>query len=295
MWKGDKPMKKYTMKDFDQEFPDDDACLEWVKNYRWPDGIHCIKCQKITKHHKVKNRPCYECDYCGNQVYPTADTIFHKSATPLRTWFQVIYRMASTRCGISAKQIERETGVTYKTAWRMFRQVRTLFEQDSPAFIGEVEVDETYVGAKKHGKRGRGAGGKSKVIGIAQREGRVLASVIPDVKRKTILPHILKQVNKKQVNKQAVLYTDEFPSYDTMTSIGFTHLRVRHHDKEYVRGRIHTNSIEGFWSLIKRGIAGVYHSVSPLYLQSYINEYAFRYNHGKSEMPMFKIFLSQIS
>ncbi|MEE9541698.1 MAG: IS1595 family transposase, partial [Candidatus Bipolaricaulota bacterium] len=112
-------MKKYTTRDLNTEFPTNDACLDWIKDHRWPDGIHCVKCDKVTKHHKVIGRRCYECDYCGHQVYPTANTIFHKSSTPLKIWFEAIYRMASTRCGISAKQIEREMGVTYKTAWRM--------------------------------------------------------------------------------------------------------------------------------------------------------------------------------
>ena len=172
----------------------------------------------------------------------------------------------------------------------MFREIRTLFNDNSQPLFGEVEVDETYVGGVRKGKRGRGAEGKSKVIGAAQRQGKVIAQVVEDVKRHTIVPFTVQNVDRK-----AVLFTDEFPSYDTMARIGYRHLRIRHHDKEYARGQIHTNSIEGFWSLVKRGISGVYHSVSPLYLQLYLNEYAFRYNHRKSEVPMFKIFLSRIS
>ena len=137
-------MNKYTRKDFDQTFPTDDACLEWLVNHRWPEGINCPVCGKVTKHHKIVKRPVYECDSCGHQVSPLANTIFHKSSTPLRTWFQAIYQMPSTRCGISAKQIQRETGVTYKTAWRMFHQIRTLFTDDTGRLVGEVEVDETY-------------------------------------------------------------------------------------------------------------------------------------------------------
>ena len=283
-------MKNYTTKDFDTEFPTDEACLEWLKNLRWPDGIHCVKCQKITKHHRIKNRTSYSCDYCGNQVYPTAGTIFHKSATPLRVWFQAIYRMASTRCGISAKQIQRETGVTYKTAWRMFKQIRTLFDEDIQSLTGEVEVDETYIGGKKHGKRGRGAEGKTKVVGAVERNGQVVAQVIPDVKRHTLVPFML-----RKVDRNATLFTDEFPSYDHMTRAGYNHKRIDHHSKVYVNGNIHTNNIEGFWSLVKRGISGVYHSVSPQYLQSYVNEYAFRYNHRNADTPMFKIVLNRIS
>ncbi|MFC1982103.1 IS1595 family transposase [Chloroflexota bacterium] len=283
-------MKKYTTKDFDREFPTDEACLEWIKNHRWSNGIECPKCNRVTKHHKVTGRPCYECDYCGHQVYPTAGTIFNKSATPLRVWFEVIYRMASTRCGISAKQIEREMGVTYKTAWRMFHQVRSLLGEDIASLDGEVEVDETYIGGKRKGKRGRGAEGKSKVVGAVQRGGKIVAQVVPNVKRNTLVPFMA-----KKVSRNATLFTDEFPTYDTMARFGYNHKRIDHHSKVYVRGNIHTNSIEGFWSLVKRGISGVYHSVSPQYLQLYLNEYAFRYNHRKADAPMFKIFLSRIS
>ena len=115
-------MVKFTKKDFDQMFPDDETCLEWLFRYLYPNGtVFCDKCQRETKHHRVVSRPSYSCDHCGHHVHPTADTIFHKSPTPLTTWFYAIYPMAATRCGISAKQIQRETGVTYKTAWRMFK------------------------------------------------------------------------------------------------------------------------------------------------------------------------------
>lgn len=282
-------MKKYTTKDFETEFPTSEACFEWLKDHRWPEGIHCQKCQKVTKHHRIKNRSSYTCDYCGSQVYPTAGTIFHKSATPLRVWFQVIYRMSATRCGISAKQIQRETGVTYKTAWRMCREIRSLLGGDIEKLGGEVEVDETYVGGKGTGKRGRGASNKTIVVGAAQRKGKVVAKVIPNVKRSSLIPFMV-----KKVDRNATLYTDEFPSYDHMARYGFNHKRIEHSTKVYVRGNIHTNSIEGFWSLVKRGISGVNHAVSPKYLQCYLDEYAFRYSHRQAEEPMFKIFLSRI-
>ncbi|MFC2024280.1 IS1595 family transposase [Chloroflexota bacterium] len=146
------------------------------------------------------------------------------------------------------------------------------------------------MGGKKPGKRGRGAEGKSKVVGAVQRSGKVVAQVIPDVKRQTLVPFMA-----EKVSRNATLFTDEFPSYDHMTRLGYRHKRIDHSSEVYVNGNIHTNSIEGFWSLVKRGISGVYHAVSPQYLQLYLNEYAFRYNHRKSEMPMFKIFLSRIS
>ncbi len=282
-------MEKYTIQDFNKQFPDDDSCLEWLVNHLYPNGIRCPKCQKVTKHYRIRGRTAYSCDICGTHTYPMAKTILRKSSTPLRFWLYAIYLMASTRCGISAKQLQREFGVTYKTAWRMFTQIRKLLNQDTDPLHGQVEVDETYIGGRREGKRGRGAEGKSKVIGAAQRNGKVIAKVVPDVKRHSIVPFINQKVNRK-----AILYTDEFPSYDHMTRIGYKHHRIEHSARVYVRGHIHTNCIEGFWSLIKRGISGVYHSVSPKYLQTYLDEYAFRYNHRKDRIPMFLTILGQL-
>ncbi len=289
-------MRKYTTKDFEHEFPTDDTCLEWVKNHHYPNGIHCPVCDKVTKHHRVVSRPCYECDNCGHQVYPTAGTIFHKSSTSLRTWFQVIYRMASTRCGISAKQIQRETGVTYKTAWRMFRQIRTLLGETG-TLKGEVELDETYIGGKainmhatKQAKlTGRGTADKIPVFGAVERKGRVIAVKVPNTDRITLMPHV-----KKNVAPATTIYTDEMSAYDPLTENGYNHQVINHSEHIYVRANVHTNTIEGFWSLVKRGISGVYHSVSPKYLQSYVNEYSFRYNHRKDETPMFKVVLARV-
>jgi transposase-like protein/ribosomal protein L37AE/L43A len=289
MKKGVKEMNKFTTKDFDGIFPNNDACLEWVKNHRYPNGIECPVCKKVTKHHKVSKRPVYECDYCGHQVSPLASTIFHKSATPLRVWFQAIYRMSSTRCGISAKQIQRETGVTYKTAWRMFKQIRTLLNETGNMLSGKVEADETYFGGARQGKRGRGAGSKAIVAGVVQRNDRVIATKVPDVKAHTLMPLI-----QQHVSPNSTVFTDEFCSYWGLASMGYDHQTIPHGEKVYVMGDVHINTIDGFWSLVKRGIGGVYHSVSPDYLQSYVNEYSFRYNHRKDETPMFQTFLNQI-
>jgi transposase-like protein len=282
-------MQKFTIKDLDAKYPDDDSCLERLKNKRWPNGIECPICKKVTKHHKITGRQAYACDYCGHQMSPTAGTIFHKSATPLRIWFQVMHRMASTRCGISAKQIQRETGVTYKTAWRMFKQIRTLLAETNPMFTNEVEIDETYIGGKRTGKRGRGAEGKTAVVGIVQRQGKITTTVVANTKRSTVMPLITKNVARK-----SVIYTDEYPTYDIVDRLGYHHETVNHGAGQYVIGDAHTNTIEGFWSLTKRGISGVYHAVSPKYLQSYLNEYEFRYNHRNDETPMFELFLNRI-
>ncbi len=269
---------RFTLTDFNTQFLDDSACLDFLKEQKYPSGlVSCVKCGKERKHHRVTGRPAYACDYCGSMISPMAGTIFEKSSTSLRTWFYAMYLMSATRCGISAKQIQRETGVTYKTAWRMFKQIRTLMSESISLEGSAVEMDETYVGGKnknKHlGKRrgaiGRSTDEKTPVFGMVQRGGCVVAKVTPDVKTKTIYPII-----HERVLPASIVYTDDYPIYDGLANEvnGYDHRRIQHAEKVYVMGDIHTNTIEGFWSLIKRGIGGVYHSVSRKYLQSYLDE-----------------------
>ena len=279
----------FTAKHLKKHFSTDEECLEWIMNHRYPDGILCVSCKKITKHHKVKSRPVYECDRCGHQVSPLAGTIFHKSSTPLTVWFDAIHEMATTRTGFSAKSLQRRTGVTYKTAWRMFKQIRTLLDENAGILDKEVEIDETYIGGRRHGTTGRGADGKTAVIGIAQRKGKITTEVVTDTSKYTVMPIIAKNVSPK-----TIIYTDEYPVYNMVSKIGYKHETINHSKDEYVNGNIHTNTIEGFWSLVKRGIDGCYHAVSPKYLQSYLNEYQFRYNHRLEEQPMFLSVLNQI-
>jgi transposase-like protein len=285
-------MLAYTLKDFQRQYPDDATCLEWLKNRLYPDGIFCEACNAITKHHRVKSRPSYSCDHCGHHVHPTADTIFHKSPTPLTIWFYAIYLMAQTRCGISAKQIQRETGVTYKTAWRMFKQIRSMLADEKSGPIGgfgrKVEMDETYYGSRSEGKRGRGTD-KTPVVGMVQRKGQVRAFVAADVKADT-----LRGLIKEHVLPRTMVFTDDFRSYNGLDARGYTHQRINHSERVYVAGEVHTNTIEGFWSLIKRGIGGVYHNVGRHYLQTYLNEYSFRYNRRFDTQTMFTSFLHQI-
>jgi len=282
-------MEKYTINDFNKQFPNDDACLEWLKTYLHPDGITCKQCGKVTGHSKLSKLPVYSCNRCGGHTHPMSGTIFEHSRTPLKQWFYAIFLMSATRCGISAKQLQRELGVTYKTAWRMFHQIRTLMQSTPHTMSGEVEVDECYIGGPKPGKRGRGAGGKTPVFGLVQRQGDVDAMAMADLRASTLYPII-----KERVLPDSVVYTDEYNIYDRLESHGYSHKRVRHHAKIWVLGDAHTNTIEGFWSLLKRGINGVYHAVSQKYLQSYIDEYAFRYNHRKDEQPMFLTILGKV-
>lgn len=282
-------MQKFTLKDFHQRFPDDDVCLDWLRHNLFPETIECANCHKQAKFYRITTRKVFGCEHCGHQISPTAGTIFHKSSTPLTTWFYVIYQMAQTRGGIAAKQIERETGVTYKTAWRMCKQVRHMLYETKPKMNGPVELDESYFGGRRHGKRGRGAEGKTAVFGMVERGGSVHTFVVPNVRRESIIPLV-----DAHVAREAQIYTDEMHTYKALPALGYKHATIPHAEKVYVLGNVHTNSIEGFWSLVKNGIRGVYHGVSSKYLQSYLNEYAFRYNNRKSVTPMFDLFMRRV-
>jgi transposase len=290
-------MQTFTIKQFQATFPNDDVCLDWLRDKRWPERIECPGCHKASKFHRIRGRKAYECDHCAYQLSPTAGTIFHKSRTPLTSWFYAVYLLAQTRTGISAKQLERELGVTYKTAWRMFTQIRKLMDEEIDPLSGAVEVDETYIGgrdrnrhsSKRSGSRGRGATGKAVVVGAVQRKGNIVAEVAPDVKAQTVIPFI-----KSYVMPKSTVFTDELLSYQSVERQGYVHERVHHAARVYVSGSAHTNTIEGFWSLVKRGISGVHHVVSSKYLQDYINAYTWRWNHRDDESPMFSLLLGRV-
>ncbi len=288
---------KFTIREFNQRFPDENACLDAIRDMVYPNGIECRTCRQIRLHHRRTGRKQYSCDYCGTLVAPLAGTIFEKSSTPLKSWFYAMFLMASTRTGISAKQLERELGVTYKTAWRMFSQIRKLMTEDV-SLSGRVEADETYLGGKsrfKHkskrdGKDGRGASGKVPVIGAVERKGKIAVMVAPDASAKTIMPFL-----KAKVMPKSIVFTDEWRSYDGLTKAGYRHERVHHGAEVYVIGEAHTQTIDGFWSLCKRGIGGVNHVVSHKHLQSYMDSYAFRWNHREDETPMYDLLSAKIA
>lgn len=284
------PMVKYTLQDMRERFPDDDTCLDWLRYKLYPAKIYCPNCEKPRKHHRITTRKKYGCDFCGHQISPTAGTLFHKSDTPLVLWFYAIYLMSQTRTGISAKQLERELGVTYKTAWRMFKMIRSRLDEGRSVFSGDVEVDETYIGGARKGKRGRGAANKTAVVGIVERKGKVKATVVPDTKADTVLPIV-----EETVEKGATIHTDEYSVYNKLGEKGYDHQRVSHSDGEFVRGNSHTNSAEGFWAQVKNAVNGVHHGVSPEYLQEYVNEYAFRYGHRNDVTPMFVTMLDTVT
>ena len=291
---------RYTIMDFNREFPDDAACLEHLKEQRFPGGVvPCAKCQQERKHYRINGRPVYSCDHCGTQISPMAGTIFEHSSTSLRLWYYAMYLMSSTRCGISAKQIQRETGVTYKTAWRMFKQIRSLLSEPDMQLEGSaVEVDEMYHGGFRKGGGGRrlrndkGELSKVPVVGLAERKGRVKAIAVTDTKSATLLKTV-----REHVLPKSIIFTDEYNSYDGISRMkeGYTHKRIRHASKVYVVGDVHTNTIEGFWSLVKGGIRGVYHSVSQKYLQTYLDEFSYRYNRRDQGNLIFTSLLKRVA
>jgi transposase-like protein len=293
---------QYSLMEFMQSFPDDRSCLDYLWREKYSaDGSHayCPKCDKERKFHRVKDRPAYDCDTCGYHLHPTAGTIFHKSPTSLHLWFYAMYIMASTRCGVSAKQLERELGVTYKTAWRMFTLIRNeAMARDDGPLSGDVEMDETYIGGKpRQGEIARqrrkglnphqagqaaGRAKKTTVFGMVERGGKVAAHVVPTNFQDDALRHI-----ETRVMPAASIYTDEASAYTPLKKKGYNHRRIHHAQKVYVDGDVHTQTIEGFWSLVKRGIGGTHHAVSAKYLQGYLNEYVWRYNRRDSGRAMF--------
>ena len=191
--------KQYTVKQFRADFPDDDSCLDQLLALRYGEGPVCGGCNRETKYHRISGRRCYGCQWCGFQVYPTAGTVFEKTRTPLTDWFYAMYLMTATRNGVAAKELERQLGVTYKTAWRMAHQIRKLMAQldaEKPKSSGHIEIDETYCGGKRKGKRGRGAAGKTIVMSMLERDGDIKTKVIPDVKRNTLQPIIQEHVEE---------------------------------------------------------------------------------------------------
>ena len=181
--------------------------------------------------------------------------------------------MANSRNGVAALEIMRQVGVTYKTAWRMMHEIRKLMDDCGPKLSGIVEADETYVGGKRPGKRGRGAAGKTPVVGIAMRRGGVKAKVIETVEAQTLIPFI-----QKSVEPGTGVVTDELPAYNHIEGFGFKHTAINHAAGRHVAGRTHTQTIDGFWSQLKRSIDGTHHHVSRKHLQKYVNEFAFRYS-----------------
>jgi transposase len=270
---------RYTIKDFNKQFKTDAACLDYIFQQRFPEGATCEKCGVKDHFYPVVSRRSYACQ-CGFQLYPTVGTIFHKSPTSLKTWFFAMFLMTASKNGVSAKELERQLGVTYKCAWRIAHQIRQLLSEEPTMLKGVVEADETWVGGRH--KFEEKFSSKTPVVGLLERGGDVIAKVVEKVDSHTLVPNI-----KDNVEGGSTIMTDELRAYKPMPKSYYRHYVVKHSAKEYVRGMCHTNSLEGFWSQLKRSINGTFHSVSRKHLQKYVNEFSYRYNRRKSETPMF--------
>ena len=271
LWSIFKCKMRYTYKQFKTEYPNDETCLKSVLENRY--GNTCPKCGTVgTKFYPIKGRKGFACLSCRKHIYPLAGTIFHKSETPLWDWFYAIYQFSVAKNGVSAKELERHLGVTYKTAWRMCRQIRLLMQQDADLLSGQIEIDETYIGGRHIRRYGRSK--KQVVFGMVERNGSAKVKQVKSSGARVLLPEIT-----KGVELASDIFSDEWRAYKTLKRRGYTHTTVNHSTLEYVRGSAYTNTIEGFWSQLKRSLDGTYHAVSPKYLQSYLNQFVFQYNY----------------
>jgi len=269
------------------KFATEERCIAHLEKLRWPDGPRCPKCggDRISKFEAAgktgKNRYLYECMPCSYQYSITVGTIFHDSHMSLTRWFVAIYLICSAKKGISAKELQRQLSVTYKTAWYMAHRIRVAMQEDKDfcqKFSGIVESDETYVGGKQKGLRGRAVStNKVPVVAIKERtSGKIRMKVLSDVSSTSLSDFI-----RENVAPGSKMHTDEFKSYLWLDTSEFAHGAVNH-SQQYVRYEgdeaIHTNGCENVWSLLKRGIVGVFHKVSAKYLPLYLNEFEFRFN-----------------
>jgi len=278
---------KYTFKQFQADLPDDAACLAKLMEIKFGGTkLTCPGCGTVdAQFHAMGKRKAYACQECGHHIYPCAGTIFHKSSTKLTHWFFAMYLMTSTRHGVAAKELERQIGCTYKTAWRMAHELRKLMataDRNWP-LSGHVEIDETFIGGRRLG-RGvkRGMENKTVVLGMVQRDGRVIAGPIPNRLKETIEPIV-----QRNVKRGAKISTDEHGAYNELAGLGYNHGTVNHAADVWVDGITHTNSIEGHWSQLKRSIRGTHVHVSSKHLWKYVSEFSYRRNMRHSHSAMF--------
>ena len=281
--------KPITLQKFFKQFPDDDTCLEHLFNVRFGQGHTCPKCERKAKWYRIQAERAYSCQHCGHHLHPTAGTLFERTRTPLQLWFYAIYLFTATRHGVSGKELERQLGVTYKCAYRMGQQIRqhmAMLVGEKPLF-GEIEVDETYVGGKRPGSRGRGAKGKTVVFGMMQRGGDVMTKVVPNAKTRSLRPHII-----ENVEQGSTVHSDEWFAYRNLDKQGYKHKTVNHGAGEYARGDTHVNSIEGYWAHLKKSINSTHIHVSKKHMEKYVKEFEYRFNSRKNPEQMFPELIS---
>lgn len=272
-------MTTQSVLQFFERFPNDEACLDHLWTVRYGDQMECPKCGKPSKFHRVKKRPVYECAWCAHQISPMAGTPFEKSRTPLQKWFYAMYLFTTTRHGVSAKELQRQLSVTYKTAWRIGHEIRKYMgEVDGNAPLGgagvDVEVDETLIGGSVKGKGMGYKGNKTCVVGMLERDGELVTKVVSARDKVS-----MKGVILSNVLPGSTIQTDEFGGYKDIDQSGYNHVKVNHKLGEYAtKDGAGVNGIEAFWAQLKRGINGTHVHVSRKHLPKYLGEFEFRYN-----------------
>lgn len=273
----------YSRQDLDRDFPTEQAARKWLFNHRYPQSPTCTHCKRSSKFYLLRSAPAFICGYCRHRTSLLKGTIFEASQTPLRLWYHALYLMATNKAGTSAKQIERELGVTYKTAWRMLNQIRTLMVSTTP-LTGVVEVDETFMhpnpfkrssARMKYGIDARRKG--DVVLGIAERGGGVRVFSVPSTGARSLLPIIT-----DTVEDGSTVHTDGYRGYATLKDKGYTHKTTDHGKYQFYTPDSSTQNIENFWSTWKPRMKGTYKHVSSKYLEAYASEYAFRYSYRNS-------------
>lgn len=271
--------KSLTLRQFLDQFPTEELCLDHIMRQRFGIEHECGSCGREAKFYRVAKRRSYACEWCGYQVFPTAGTPFDRTRTPLRDWFTVMFMFTTTRNGVAAKRVQRELGVTYKTAWRMCHQIREYMAAvDGDGPLGgpftTVEIDETWVGGEREGFGMGFTGNKMAILGMVQRGGDVILRFIPNRRRTTLHGHV-----RENVKPHGTVCTDEFSSYDDLEMHGYSHKRVNHAAGQHIgpTGGC-TNTVEGVWSMLKRGINGTHIHISAKHLPKYLGEFEYRWN-----------------
>lgn len=270
-----------TLQEVIKRFGTDEQCREHLEKLRWPKGLRCVECGSERVYPKPKRKQ-YECYDCKRRFSVLHGTSFAKSKIPLPTWFLAIHRFTESKKGVSANQLKRELGVTYKTAWFMVHRIRESMNEPIGRLKGKVEIDDTYAGTRRDLPRRTAQGRKMRlggsVVGMKERGGKIRAEVTPDLRRRTVAQAVVEGVDLQE----SEFLTDPAHTYKFLGKHA-PHRTVNHGRTYVAAGNIHTNNVESFWSLLKRGIRGNFHHVSAKHLHGYVDEFEYRHNHRNGE------------